>query len=72
MLFQGTISYVPQLPWIQNGQLKDNILFGSKYVQKKYNATLEVCCLKPDLEILKGGDQAEIGEKVDTMIAFVI
>ncbi|XP_047410098.1 ATP-binding cassette sub-family C member 2 [Sciurus carolinensis] len=60
---KGTIAYVPQQSWIQNGTIKDNILFGSEFNEKKYQQVLEACALLPDLEILPGGDMAEIGEK---------
>ncbi|KAM4852275.1 ATP-binding cassette sub-family C member 2 [Thomomys bottae] len=60
---KGTMAYVPQQSWIQNGTIKDNILFGSEFNEQKYNQVLEACALLPDLEILPGGDMAEIGEK---------
>ncbi|XP_005407735.1 PREDICTED: canalicular multispecific organic anion transporter 1 [Chinchilla lanigera] len=60
---KGTTAYVPQQSWIQNGTIKDNILFGSELNEKKYQQVLEACALLPDLEILPGGDMAEIGEK---------
>ncbi|XP_058527585.1 ATP-binding cassette sub-family C member 2 [Ochotona princeps] len=60
---KGTIAYVPQQSWIQNGTIKDNILFGSEFNEKRYQQVLEACALLPDLEILPGGDLAEIGEK---------
>ncbi|XP_030721180.2 ATP-binding cassette sub-family C member 2 [Globicephala melas] len=60
---KGTVAYVPQQSWIQNGTIKDNILFGSELDEKKYQQVLEACALFPDLEVLPGGDLAEIGEK---------
>ncbi|XP_058021721.1 ATP-binding cassette sub-family C member 3 isoform X2 [Ahaetulla prasina] len=60
---KGSIAYVPQLPWIQNATLKDNILFGHPLNELKYQTVLEACALKQDLEMLPGGDQTEIGEK---------
>lgn len=60
---KGTTAYVPQQSWIQNGTIKDNILFGSEFNEKRYQQVLEACALLPDLEILPGGDLAEIGEK---------
>ncbi|KAK2502399.1 hypothetical protein MC885_018384, partial [Smutsia gigantea] len=60
---KGTIAYVPQQSWIQNGTIKDNILFGSELDEKRYQQILEACALLQDLEVLPGGDQAEIGEK---------
>ena len=62
--FQGSTAYVPQQAWIQNATLRDNILFGKEFDAKKYDKILEACALKPDLEILPGGDMTEIGEKV--------
>lgn len=63
-MFQGNTAYVPQQAWIKNETLKDNILFGNKYREGVYNDIVEACALKRDLEILPGGDQTEIGEKV--------
>ncbi|XP_027443271.1 canalicular multispecific organic anion transporter 1 isoform X3 [Zalophus californianus] len=60
---KGTIAYVPQQSWIQNGTIKDNILFGSELDEKRYQQILEACALLQDLEVLPGGDLAEIGEK---------
>ncbi|XP_057633187.1 ATP-binding cassette sub-family C member 2 [Chionomys nivalis] len=60
---KGTTAYVPQQSWIQNGTIKDNILFGSEFNEKKYQQVLEACALLPDLEMLPGRDMAEIGEK---------
>ncbi|KAG8523588.1 Canalicular multispecific organic anion transporter 1, partial [Galemys pyrenaicus] len=60
---KGTTAYVPQQSWIQNCTIKDNILFGSELDEKKYQQVLEACALLPDLEVLPGGDLAEIGEK---------
>lgn len=60
---RGSVAYVPQQAWIQNATLRDNILFGRAYVEQKYRCVLEACALTPDLEVLPGGDQTEIGEK---------
>ncbi|KAL4216368.1 hypothetical protein ACF0H5_024095 [Mactra antiquata] len=60
---KGKIAYVPQEAWIQNMTLRDNILFGKNYQEKKYDKVLESCALLPDLKILAGGDMTEIGEK---------
>ncbi|CAG5127097.1 unnamed protein product, partial [Candidula unifasciata] len=60
---KSSIAYVPQQAWIQNATLKDNILFGKDEKPNVYDRVLEACALKPDLEILPGGDLTEIGEK---------
>lgn len=59
----GSIAYVSQQAWIQNATLQDNILFGKPLNRKLYDQIVEACALKPDLDMLPGGDQTEIGEK---------
>ena len=61
---QGSVAYVPQQAWIQNDTLNENILFDKYYDDVKYQKTISACALGPDLEILPGGDETEIGEKV--------
>ncbi|XP_060795614.1 ATP-binding cassette sub-family C member 3 isoform X2 [Neoarius graeffei] len=60
---RGSVAYVPQQAWIQNATLRDNILFGKPYIEEKYRRVLDACALTPDLDVLPGGDQTEIGEK---------
>ncbi|KAK1792647.1 hypothetical protein P4O66_012581 [Electrophorus voltai] len=60
---KGSVAYVPQQAWIQNATLKDNILFGSELNEQKLQRVVEACALEPDLELLPGGVQTEIGEK---------
>lgn len=59
----GGIAYVSQQAWIQNCTLENNILFGKPMNKKLYDRVIEACALKPDIDMLPGGDQTEIGEK---------
>ncbi|XP_016091007.1 LOW QUALITY PROTEIN: multidrug resistance-associated protein 5-like [Sinocyclocheilus grahami] len=59
----GDFAYVAQQAWILNDSLRENILFGQKYIEEKYNAVLEACCLFPDIIELPYGDMTEIGER---------
>jgi len=43
--------------------IRDNILFGSEFDDKKYVQTLMACQLESDLENLAAGDMTEIGER---------
>ena len=54
-----------------NATLKENILFGKSDASHRYQEVLEACALIPDLEILPGGDQVEIGEKVVAILFLV-
>lgn len=55
---------MPQQAWIQNETIRNNILFGKAYDEHLYQKTINICALQTDLDILPGGDQTEIGEKV--------
>ena len=59
----GSIAYAPQLAYIQNSTLRDNILFGKEYDQEFYKKVVKLCCLETDLSLLQNGDLTEIGEK---------
>ena len=57
----GSLAYVSQTPWLENGSLRDNILFGLHFVKERYDQVMEVCALKQDLAILTDGDSTELG-----------
>lgn len=59
----GKVAYVPQQAWVQNQTLRKNITFASPYNEKRYRQVVRCCCLEPDISMLAGGDQTEIGEK---------
>ncbi|XP_063225209.1 ATP-binding cassette sub-family C member Sur isoform X2 [Bacillus rossius redtenbacheri] len=59
----STVAYVAQKPWLLNGTLRDNILFGQKYRPRRYRRIISACALQPDIDILPGKDYTEIGEK---------
>ena len=42
---QESLAYVSQQPWIQNASLRDNILFGRKFDEKKYARIVDACAL---------------------------
>ncbi|KAJ6649735.1 ATP-binding cassette sub-family C member Sur [Pseudolycoriella hygida] len=59
----STIAYVPQTPWLLNASIRDNILFGESFRPRRFKKVLELCALNPDIELMPGGDMAEIGER---------
>jgi ATP-binding cassette subfamily C (CFTR/MRP) protein 1 len=63
IILNGSVSYISQLPWIQNATLRNNIIFNLDYEEIKYNKIIDLCELKNDLQSLVGGDMTEIGEK---------
>ncbi|CUM68582.1 uncharacterized protein PRCAT00006309001 [Priceomyces carsonii] len=60
---KGKVAYVPQSPWIMNGTVRENILFGHKYDPNFYDLVLRACALTIDLSTLPNGDKTEVGEK---------
>ena len=61
--YSKSFSYVSQQAWIQNMTIKENILFGQREHRDLYEQVIEACALKPDFQILPGGDLTEIGEQ---------
>lgn len=60
---EGRLAYVPQQSWIQNATVKGNVVFMNRLDEDRYREVIESCALLPDLEILPGGENTEIGEK---------
>ncbi|WRT70588.1 uncharacterized protein IL334_007586 [Kwoniella shivajii] len=60
---KNSIAYAAQTPWLQQKSIKDNILFGEKFDEERYEMVLDACALNPDLDMLEDGDQTEIGAK---------
>jgi ABC-type multidrug transport system fused ATPase/permease subunit len=60
LLFCGT-------PWVQNATIRENIVFGLEFDQKRYDEIIYSCSLQNDLKVLPGGDLTEVGEKGITL-----
>ncbi|CAM9003410.1 unnamed protein product [Rhodiola kirilowii] len=63
VVIRGSVAYVPQVSWIFNATVRDNILFGSPFEAYKYEKAIDVTALRHDLDTLPGGDLTEIGER---------
>ncbi|XP_065007832.1 ABC transporter C family member 13 isoform X1 [Musa acuminata AAA Group] len=63
ILSHGSIAYVPQVPWILSGSVRDNILLGDNFDTIRYREVLQACALDVDISLMTGGDLAYIGEK---------
>ncbi|PFH48819.1 hypothetical protein AMATHDRAFT_64587 [Amanita thiersii Skay4041] len=61
--FGGSVAYVPQIPWIRNATLRQNVLFGQEDDEKRFREIISACSLDHDLEILPHAEETEIGEK---------
>ncbi|SCU87103.1 LAFA_0E04720g1_1 [Lachancea sp. 'fantastica'] len=59
----GSIAYVSQVPWIMNGTVKENVVFGHRYDAAFYEKTIKACALSIDIATLPEGDKTMVGEK---------
>lgn len=51
-----TAAYCPQIPWIQNDTIRNNIIGASRFDQTWYNFTISACGLEEDFKTVSGGD----------------
>jgi ATP-binding cassette subfamily C (CFTR/MRP) protein 1 len=58
---------VPQVPWIKNATILDNILFGKEYDEERFLQVIGACSLEQDLAVLPQAEHTEIGEKGITL-----
>ncbi|XVF45970.1 hypothetical protein PTKIN_Ptkin02bG0250500 [Pterospermum kingtungense] len=63
VVVRGTVAYVPQVSWIFNDTVRNNILFGSSFQPERYWKTIDVTALRQDLDMLPDHDLTEIGER---------
>ena len=42
----GSVSYVPQLPWVFSGSVQQNVLFGLAYEADRYQRAVKAAALK--------------------------
>lgn len=60
----GSVAYAAQSAFIVNATVKENIVFGRPWDERRYEEVLDACCLRSDLKTLTNGDASEIGEQV--------
>ncbi|KAJ1988871.1 hypothetical protein GGI25_002082 [Coemansia spiralis] len=63
----GSMSYAPQVPWVMNSSIRENITFGLPFDKEKYINTIEACSLDADFEGMPDGDLTEVGERGVTL-----
>ena len=56
------VGLVKQEPWLQQGTVRDNILWGKAYQFSWYTKVVEACALKQDFSQLARGDLTQVGE----------
>lgn len=67
LISTGSIALAPQLPWIVNGSVQENILFGRPYQQARFDETIRLAAMETDLQLLSNGKDTMIGERGVTL-----
>ena len=63
MHVQGSVAYAAQSPWIVNASIRDNIVFGKEYNERRYRKAVLASSLLADMKQLPSGDMTMIGER---------
>ncbi|CAH0748153.1 unnamed protein product [Diatraea saccharalis] len=53
--------YAGQPPWLIEGSVRDNIVMGGPWCQRRYSRVLRAAALRPDLQLLPEGDATKLG-----------
>ena len=61
------LGLVTQEPWIFNGTVRENIIFGSAYSPELYRKIIEATALVDDIESWPAGDLTWLGERGTTI-----
>ncbi|KAK5645843.1 hypothetical protein RI129_004307 [Pyrocoelia pectoralis] len=59
----GSLSCASQEPWIFAASIRQNILFGSKMDETRYEKVIKCCALETDLAQFPHGDRTIVGER---------
>jgi len=59
----GKIAYVSQTPWVFSGSVRENIVFGMKFDEKKFSKIIKACDLVKDISSFQKRGQTEIGQR---------
>ncbi|KAK0242171.1 multidrug resistance-associated ABC transporter, partial [Armillaria nabsnona] len=68
VIFGGSVAYAPQVAWIRNATLRENILFGQELDEDRLQEVISACGLERDLTMqigekginLSGGQKARV------------
>ena len=65
--YHGKVAYVPQIPWVFSGSIRENVLFGLAFNEEKFQQVVHICELTRDLANFANGDLTEIGQRGVTL-----
>lgn len=63
VMIDGSISYVSQKPWITSNTVKDVILFGKPFDEKRFQDAIRFSCMEDDLKLMDNGADTLLGDR---------
>lgn len=64
---RGRVALAPQTPFIMSASVRENVLFGLPFEERRFNECVRAACLDDDLRLLVDGADTEIGERGVTL-----
>ena len=61
------MGYAAQDPWLFDGTVRQNILFGNEYDDQRYNDTIQLCNMEQDIASFQNGSNEMVGDRGTTL-----
>ena len=61
------MGYAAQDPWLFDGTVRQNILFGNEYDGQRYNDTIRLCSMEQDIASFQDGSNEMVGDRGTTL-----
>ena len=61
------MGYAAQDPWLFDGTVRQNILFGNEYNDQRYNDTIQLCNMEQDIASFQDGSNEMVGDRGTTL-----
>ena len=61
------MGYAAQDPWLFDGTVRQNILFGNEYDDQRYNDTIQLCNMEQDITSFQDGSNEMVGDRGTTL-----